>query len=100
MTYKVDMVKLTRLDNSKVLAESATISCTRGSSKIISTTDGEDMSTIKESIGDSMKTDSDTEEENGRLTTERAKMETGSTVLSSDGEMKVLSMSLRMINNN
>lgn len=94
------MVKLTRLDNSKVLAESATISCTRGSSKIISTTDGEDMSTIKESIGDSMKTDSDTEEENGRLTTERAKMETGSTVLSSDGEMKVLSMSLRMINNN
>ena len=94
------MVKLTRLDNSKVLAESATISCTRGSSKIISTTDGEDMSTIKESIGDSMKTDSDTEEENGRLTTERAKMETGSTVLSSDGEMKVLLMSLRMINNN
>ena len=47
-----------------------------------------------------MKTDSDTEEENGRLTTERAKMETGSTVLLSDGEMKVLSMSLRMINNN
>ena len=99
MTYKVDMVKLTRLDNSKALAESATISCTRGSSKIIFITDGEDILTTKESIGDSMKTDSDTEEENGRLTTERAKMETGSTVLSSDGEMKVLSMSLRMINN-
>jgi hypothetical protein len=46
--------------------------------------DGEDMSITKESIGDTMKMDSDTEEENGRPTMERAKMETGSTVLSSD----------------
>lgn len=71
------MAKLTKLDSSRALAESATISFTRGNSKIIFITDGEDTLIIRESTGVSMKTVSDTAEENGWLTMARAKMETG-----------------------
>ena len=76
-TSQAVLARLTKPDSSKALAESAMISCTKDSSKIIFITDGEDTLIIKEYTGDYSKMDSETEEESGRPTTERAKMEIG-----------------------
>ena len=86
-TFQVLLDKLTKLDNFRVSEESAMISYTRDSSKIIFITDGEDTLITKECTGDSLKMVSDMAEENGRPTMERAKMETGSWEYSSENEI-------------